>query len=146
MPITYTNHFNSLIDDIVAFLRTEFDQSVAILKGDAEPIPNQPMIIIEPLDKLTDSEASSGQKMMTFQVAFSCTLWDGNIENGVVQITDLAEHLEQLLLNNKKYPDNSGASWLNSFPGRTEYGIRNQGGHFLKASRLVWTAEKWGNR
>ena len=146
MPITFTNHFNGLLDDLVAFFQTEFGHEVAIIKGDAEPVSNQPMIIIEPLSKDTDSEVTNAQKKMTFQVAFFCTLWDGNASNGVIQITQLAERLEQLLLNNKKYPDNSGASWVNSFPGRSEYGIRKQGGHFLKASRITWTFDKWATR
>ena len=141
MPITYTNYFDDLLDDLRAFLRTEFSD-VAILKGDSAPVPNQPTIILEPLDKQIDGEETTNDKRMKFRVAILCILLDANIENAVIRLTDMTEHVEQLLHNNKKYPAASGATWLNSFVQNAEYGIREQGGHFLRVSRILWEGEQ----
>lgn len=146
MPITFVNYMKTLVDDVRALTRAEFDSDtpgVATLIGDLKSLTNQPQIVIDPVSKLTDSEFAIDKKKIDMTLDLFCYLYDGNQENGIIRITDMTERLEQLLLNNKKYPAASGLSWDNSFVGDISYGIRQNGNDFLRASRLRWRAVRY---
>ena len=139
MPITYTNEFINFLNDLRALLRTEF-ANIPILLGDENMVTNMDTIVIEPIRKSTNSEATTQKKDLTFVVSIMIYLLDANQENAQIRLTDLTEHVEQLLLNNKKYPTDSGASWHNSEVDVAEYGQTHRGGQFIRVTRIGWSA------
>ena len=136
---SYTNYFDNLINDLRTIFRTEFS-GAAVYKGDLNVLGQVPAIGIEPADKITDSEFSNNKKNFTFRVNIWLYLTDSNDDNAVIQITDFAEHVEELLIDNKKYPSGNGNSWRNSFVERTEFGLKaNAKGVLLRTARITWS-------
>ena len=91
-----------------------------------------PAITIEPLDKDIDADISVGKKDFTFAVQIWIYSFFSDDEGSVTEITDRGEHMEQLLMNNKKYPVSSGSSWYNSNIIEVNYGIKQKGNKFLR--------------
>lgn len=145
--ISYTAYFQILLDDLRDLLAAEFT-TMAVIIGDTTNLDTMPRIVLEPYSKKLDSEKTYVNKEMNFVMHFWVFVYHTDEEDKLNTLTDIAEHLEQLLLNNKKYPtSNDGSKWENSWPeGDIDYGAMNKAGSLIRSALLKWRFKKYAAR
>ena len=135
--MAYVNYYQALLNDLRTVLRTEFP-NIQVLIGDVATLKNIPCIVLEPYDKDIDTESTHGKKDFKFLVYIWIYHQHNTEEQAVKLLTELAEQVEELLIDDKKYPTDSGTSWYNSTPKNVSYGGTTKGELFTRTVLLKW--------
>ena len=144
MTIAYVNNLYKLLQDLQALLNTELSD-YTVLIGD-RPAVKQPTIIIEPTNKTPHAGAAFGKKMPEYEISLWLYRVHSNNEEALKLLSETVEDIEQLLINNVKYPVNDGSSWLQVIIQKVEYGFVYRGGNYLRVHRMTLLFKQMLNR
>lgn len=146
--ITYTNTFNTLLNDIKDLFNGEFAtaENVAVLIGDRAFLGTVPAIVLEPYDKEIDQGKSYGRKEYSFRVNIWVYHSTNEEEQSVKSLSETSERLEELLIDNVMYPVQDGSKWYMSNIEKVEYGVVNKVNQTLRVCKITSQFKKRLNK
>ena len=144
MTIAYTNNYYTLLQNIQTLLQVEF-ATLPVLIGDRTSI-KQATIILEPNSKDPNTAMTYGKKSPEYSVSIWIYKQLTNDEESVNSLASIAENIEQLLINNVKYPVGDGSQWLQCKLEKVDYGFVQKTGDFLRIARMTTLFKQVQNR